>query len=193
MRKCNLMLIAAIVASPLALADGYDNSYDYGYGYDHDGDVTIEGSGNLSVDKNVEYTSTKNFYKSNVGNTDDDTLYLKDVGNYYRNTTEINKEVDASYHKKLTKEVERYLAESKLYGDVMAANVTYGGACCKGSPSEVVVDHENTMYRAFGDSSGISLAGQNVGNNSMVQQTTSTNAALVGSGGGVVSPDNGNY
>ncbi|UTV29760.1 hypothetical protein [Photobacterium atrarenae] len=181
------MLVAALVASPLALADGYD------YGYDHDGDVTIEGSGNLSVYKNAEFSKTKNIYKSNVGNTDDDKLILKDVGNYYKNTKEINKEVDASFTKKFSKEVEKYLAESKLYGDVMDASVTYGGACCKGNPSTVVVDHENSMYRAFGDSSGISMAGQNVGNNSMVQQTTSTNAALVGSGGGVVSPDTGNY
>lgn len=191
MRKCNLMLVAALVASPLALADGYNGGY--GYGSDHDGDITIEGSKNLSVYKSAEFSKEKNITKKNVGNTDNDKLYLKDVGNYYKNTKEINKEVDNSYTKKFSKDMEKYLAESKLYGDVMDANVTYGGACCKGSPTEVVVDHENTMYRAFGDSSGISMAGQNVGNNSMVQQTTSTNAALVGSGGGVVSPDSGNY
>lgn len=186
MRKNKIMLIAALVASPLALADDYDSSYDYGY----DGDITIEDSGNLDVTKDVELTVTKDFYKSNVGNKDNDTLELKNVGNVYKEITEINKDVDNSLKKELDVEINTYLADSKLYGHVMDAEVTYGGACCKGhsNPTDVTVVQTNNMNRAFGDASGINVAGQNVGNNSMVQQTSATNAALVGTGGGVVSP-----
>ncbi|OLQ70788.1 hypothetical protein BIT28_15340 [Photobacterium proteolyticum] len=187
MRKNNIMLIAALVASPMALADDHD--YGYGY-YNHDGDITIEDSGNVDVLKNKEFTLEKDIYISNVGNKDKDVLELKGVGNVYKNITEINQDVDNSLEKDLDVEINTYLADSKLYGHIMDAEVTYGGACCKGksNSSDVTVMQTNNMNRAFGDASGISIAGQNVGNNSMVQQTTATNAALVGTGGGIVSP-----
>ncbi|GAB3522803.1 hypothetical protein [Photobacterium alginatilyticum] len=186
MRKNNIMLIAALVASPMALADDHDSGYGY---YGHDGDITIEDSGNLDVTKDVELTATKDLYIGNVGNKDNDVLELKDVGNLYKVTETYNKDIDNSLEKELDVEINTYLADSKLYGHIMDAEVTYGGACCKGkNGSDVTVMQTNSMNRAFGDASGISIAGQNVGNNSMVQQTTATNAALVGTGGGVVSP-----
>ncbi|WP_299018030.1 hypothetical protein [uncultured Photobacterium sp.] len=183
MRKTNLMLIAALVASPLALAD------DHGYGYyEHDGDLVIDNSGNLYLDKNAEFTATKDIYKKNVGNEDNDTLKLDNVGNLHKVVKEDNKEVDNSFEKDLDYELNKYLADSKLYGHVMGTSVTYGGACCGGnaSPTDILVNQDNMMNRVFGDASGINVAGQNVGNNSLVQQNSSTNAALVGSGGDAV-------
>lgn len=186
MRKTNIMLIAALVASPLALADGYDSGYGYGYG--HDGDITIEGSGNLDVTKDKSFTYEKDLYVNKEVNKDNDVLILKGVGNVYKDIKEYNQVYENSYEKDLDFELNKYLAESKLYGHVMDAEVTYGGACCKRNPTDITVMQTNDMNRSFGGASGINVAGQNVGNNSLVQQTSSTNAALVGSGGGVVSP-----
>lgn len=181
MRKTNLMLIAALVASPFALAEttSYDPGYDYGYGYDVD-DVTIDGSGNLYYDKNVELNVEKSKYISNVGNSDNDKLILGGVGNKYYKSIEDNSTHDWSVDVDLDKELNYYLAESKLHGYVMDNTVTYGGACCKsGSSGDFKVIHENNMGGSFVDASGINVAAQNVGNNSMVQQATSTNAHLV--------------
>ncbi|WP_064609219.1 hypothetical protein [Photobacterium sp. J15] len=185
MRKTNLMLIAALVASPLALAD--DHSYDYGY-YEHDGDLVIDGSGNLYVDKNAELTKSKTIHKDYVGNEDNDTLKLDNVGNLYKVDKEDNSETTYTLDKDLEYELNKYLAGSKLYGHVMGTSVTYGGACCggKASPTTITVNQDNEMNRVFGDASGINISGQNVGNNSLVQQTTSTNASLVGVGGDAV-------
>lgn len=179
MRKTNLMLIAALVASPLALAEepSHDYGYDYGYGYDVD-DVTIDKSGNFYYDKNVELNIEKSKYIKNVGNSDKDILKLDNVGNKYIKKIEDNSTHDWSVEVELDKELNFYLAESKLHGYVMDNTVTYGGACCK-EGATVVVNHENLMGGAFMDASGISVSAQNVGNNSMVQQATSTNAHLV--------------
>ena len=40
-----------------------------------------------------------------------------------------------------------------------------------------MVTHSNDMSGAFSGASGINIAGQNAGNNSLVQQSASTNAA----------------
>ncbi|MDV5170314.1 hypothetical protein [Photobacterium rosenbergii] len=191
MRKTNLMLLAAIIASPMAFADGYD--YGYGYGYDDIDDVTIEGSFNkdltLNAEANIKKTYTDNYY----ADKDDDKLIMKHVGNQYDSLYENNSEKKIQHDTKVTIEVEKLLAYSKIDGAVMGTEVTYGGACCKGSASDIVIDQTNTMYSGYQGASGINIAGQNVGNNSMVQQTTSTNAALVGSGGATLPGGGGSY
>ena len=199
MRKTNVMLLAAMIAAPFAMADdSYDNSYDdpsYGGGYhkDYDGDVTIEGSKNKSVKLQADLEYSKKVHYNKYKSSDDDYLKMKNVGNTYYVKDEDNSEWDASIDKHIEKEINHYLAKSKLYGGVMATEVTYGGACCKGTGTDVMVDHTNLMGGSYQSASGINIAGQNVGNNSMVQQTTSTNAALVGSGGGTLPGGGGSY
>ncbi|GAL02594.1 hypothetical protein ACFFLZ_05055 [Photobacterium aphoticum] len=195
MRKTNVMLLAALIAAPFAMAD--DSSYGGGYyggGYDdYDGDVTIEGSKNKSATIDVDIDYSKKVHYNKYESSDDDYMKLKNVGNTYYVKDEDNSEWDASIDKHIEKELNHYLAKSKLYGGVMSTEVTYGGACCKGTGTDVMVDHSNMMGGAYQSASGINIAGQNVGNNSMVQQTTSTNAALVGSGGGTLPGGGGSY
>ncbi|MGF1684518.1 hypothetical protein [Photobacterium minamisatsumaniensis] len=196
MRKTKIMLLAAIIASPMALANDYGYDYDYGYGYgdSYDDSYTIDGSGNKDAKIDIEVS---NSYKKTIdysGNTDDDLLVMKNVGNTYEVKDVDNSQWDASKDVDIDKEINTYLAESTLYGTVMDTAVTYGGACCKkGQGSTLEVDHVNRMGGAFQSASGINIAGQNVGNNSLVQQTTSTNAALVGSGGAVSPIGGGSY
>ncbi|MCW8328570.1 hypothetical protein MD588_07090 [Photobacterium sp. SDRW27] len=194
MRKTNLMLIAALVASPFALAEGYGYDYDYGYGSDID-DVTIDGSGNLYYTADAEFNKNKTVYISNVGNSDNDILKLDNVGNTYKKYVEDNSVHDWSVDFELDKEINNYLAESKLHGYVMDNTVTYGGACCKGrgGSSVVEVHHSNEMLDSFSGAAGINVSAQNVGNNSMVQQASSTNAALVADNSGVGSGSMGSY
>ncbi|WP_052260862.1 hypothetical protein [Photobacterium gaetbulicola] len=196
MLKTKIMLLAALVASPMALADGgsygggYDDSYGGGYGDSYGGDdyndydnVTIEGSFNKTLTVNTDKSINKTYTEDYVGNEDNDKLIMKNVGNTYDKVLEDNSHNDWSVVSKGHHEWEELLAESLIDGAVMGNTVTYGGACCKGSSADVYVDHANTMHSGYQAASGINIAGQNVGNNSMVQQTTSTNAALVGSGG----------
>ncbi|MGF1724665.1 hypothetical protein [Photobacterium nomapromontoriensis] len=193
MRKTNIMLLAALVASPLALANGgYGGGYGGGYD-DYDGDVTIEGSKNKTINLSADISKTKTINKDYVGNEDNDVLKMKNVGNTYTNYEEDNSQWDGSVSSDTDKEINTYLAESILYGSVMDTSVTYGGVCCKGSSSDVLVDHSNVMGGAYQSASGINIAGQNVGNNSLVQQSTSTNAALVGSGGATLPGSGGSY
>ncbi|MGF1835807.1 hypothetical protein [Photobacterium sanguinicancri] len=223
MRKTNIALVVAVVmASPFALADEdntqnannvdvlVQDSFNKDATYDFDKSKSeyadIDGSGNVDIDKSYtsEYSKSKEVDYS--GNQDNDLLYMSDIGNdesvvktdnsdnshmYYDNS-----QWDASKAVDIDIDIDHYLAESKLEGDVMGASVTYGGACCsehgdkgyrgrggssEGSDSVVKVEQMNSMNDSFGGASGINIAGQNVGNNSLVQQTTSTNAALVGS------------
>lgn len=191
MRKTKIMLLAALVASPFAMA----NDYDYGYGgYDEYDDVTIEGSFNSTTTVNADATVKKTFTEDYVGNQDNDKLIMKDVGNTYDIDYEDNSQNDWSEISKGHHEWDELLAESLIDGAVMGNTVTYGGACCTGGHgTDVIVDHSNTMHSGYQAASGINIAGQNVGNNSMVQQTTSTNAALVGSGGASLPGGGGSY
>ncbi|MBV1841410.1 hypothetical protein [Photobacterium ganghwense] len=185
MRNTKIMLLAAIIASPLALADGGYGGYGgYDNGYDDYDNVTIDGSYNktTNVDVDLSYDKTVNYSK--YSSSDDDYLKMKNVGNTHEFDYEDNSYKDASKDVDIDVEVNKYLAESTLYGSVMDTSVTYGGACCKGSSTDVMVDHANNMHMSYGSASGINIAGQNVGNNSLVQQTSSTNAAVVGSGSG---------
>ncbi|MBC7006786.1 hypothetical protein BIZ37_30025, partial [Photobacterium sp. BZF1] len=157
-------------------------------------DVTIEGSFNDTVVLNAEANLNKTYTEDYVGNKDNDKLIMKNVGNSHEVTLEDNSENDWSIKEKGHHEWDELLAESMVDGAVMGNTVTYGGACCKGSAgTDVMVEHTNTMHVGYQNASGINIAGQNVGNNSMVQQTTSTNAALVGSGGASLPGGGGSY
>ncbi|PSU33994.1 hypothetical protein [Photobacterium lutimaris] len=188
MRKNKIMLLAALVASPFAMAN------DYGYGgYDDFDDVTIEGSFNETLTLNADATIEKTYTEDYVGNEDNDKLIMKNVGNSYYADLEDNSKNDWSVIENGHHEWEELMAESMIDGAVMGNTVAYGGACCQGKGTDVIVDHSNTMYNGYTAASGINIAGQNVGNNSMVQQTTSTNAALVGSGGASLPGGGGSY
>lgn len=193
MRKTNIALLVAVVTvSPIVLADGYDSHSSSG------DDVVIEGSGNYVSKSSYDLEVNKTATIKNVGNTDDDLVYLNDVGNDKSTVMKDNSDWSQSYTDNSTLDasqtwdvdiyIDDYLASSYLSGEVMDASVTYGGACCgdheggNGS-TNVEVNQTNTMHDAFGSASGINIAGQNVGNNSLVQQTTNTNAILAGSSG----------
>lgn len=183
MRKSNVLLLAAIIASPMAFASGYNPDADH-----------IEGSFNDTVDKTLTVDVKKSKEIDYSFNEDNDKLYMKDIGNDKSIRIKDNSDnswrtkvvLDKKYEKtfKLNVELNKVLAKSELDGEVIKNEVTYGGACCKGKSGDVSVEHFNTMANSFGDASGINVAAQNAGNNSMVQQSTSTNATLSASAGG---------
>ncbi|QUJ70057.1 hypothetical protein KDD30_18060 (plasmid) [Photobacterium sp. GJ3] len=176
MRKYNVLLLAAMVASPLALANGVPDA------------DTIDGSFNDTINKTLTVDVKKSKEIDYSFNQDNDSLYMKDIGNDKSirlkdnsdNSWKMKKSIDYKYDKtfKLNVELNKVLAKSELDGEVIRNEVTYGGACCKGKSGDVEVEHFNTMANSFGDASGINVAAQNAGNNSMVQQSTSTNATL---------------
>lgn len=185
MRKSNVLLLAALVASPLALASGNNHA--------PDADL-IDGSFNDTVNKTLTVDVDKNKEIDYSFNEDNDTLYMRDIGNDKSKRIKDNsdnswrvKVVDNSTYEKTFKldvEINKVLAKSELDGEVIRNEVTYGGACCDGKSGDVSVEHFNTMTDSFVDASGINVAAQNAGNNSMVQQSTSTNATLSASAGG---------
>ena len=188
MRKTNIALIVAVVmASPIALAGGY-NHHPSPAPID---DIVIEGSGNDITEANLDLDVTKTATIDNVANSDDDLLVIKDVGNDRSEVKENNSDWsevktdnsnnDRSMTVDIDIEINKFLADSDLDGEVTYSSVVYSA----GEDANVVVNQTNHMNDAFGGASGINIAGQNVGNNSLVQQTTSTNAVLVGSGGAV--------
>ncbi|MDX1302189.1 hypothetical protein [Photobacterium sp.] len=199
MRKTNTaLLVAAIMVSPLALANGGGGMYPSGGDTESNtnvGNLDYSATDMFNTDKYVDKEGSYNqetviddSFKSS-----DDSMLMNDIGNEY-----VDVEIEGSYNSDLLEdnsvwnksktysmdvEIEKYLAESELEGEVTDSEVTYGGACCDskyGSSDSVHVYQTNTMSGAFGGASGINVAGQNVGNNSLVQQTASTNAALVG-------------
>ena len=193
MRKINIMLLAALVASPLAMANYGGHGGPGGFDDDID-DVEIENTGNDYETYTANINLDKSWSKSIHINTDDDKLLMKNVGNHYDFLYENNSKKNLSFKKTQNHEVEVLLAGTKLEGGILDTSVTYGGACCKGgNGGQVEVMHTNMMYDGYQQASGINIAGQNVGNNSMVQQTTSTNAALVGSGGAGAPLGGGSY
>ncbi|NAW66542.1 hypothetical protein CAG71_09665 [Photobacterium halotolerans] len=180
MRKSNVLLLAAIIASPMAFASGNSPDAD-----------NIEGSFNDTVDKSLTVDVSKSKEIDYSFNEDNDDLYMRDIGNDKSKTIKDNSdnswvvkkvsdvEIDKTFKKSYS--MDKVLADSEIDGEVIKNEVTYGGACCDGKAGTVEVEHFNTMANSFGDASGISIAGQNAGNNSMVQQSTSTNATLSGS------------
>lgn len=184
MRKTNIALLAAVVmASPIAFGGGYNH---------HPApvdDIVIEGSGNYVSESNLDLDVTKTATIDNVGNSDDDLLYIGDVGNDRSKVIENNsdwsvrKTDNSTNNDSMTIDIDIdtsfFIADSYLDGAVTKSSVAYSAD--KGT--NVEINQTNYMNDAFGGASGINIAGQNVGNNSLVQQTTSTNAVLVGSGG----------
>ncbi|MEL6114769.1 hypothetical protein P0Y67_06110 [Photobacterium sp. SP02] len=221
MRKSNLaLLVAVVVASPLALASGYPQAPTYGGGgygghnggYD-DNDSSIVDSYNDDITKTATLTYDSDKTITDSFNEDNDHLIMKDINNdksfkYTDNSDNSKKFHFESNYKhtetwKIDVDENFYMAKSDLKGEVIGNDVTYGGACCDdkdwghgggygnrgyghggsnggGDAGSLTVTHINDMTGAFAGASGISLAGQNAGNNSLVQQSASTNAVLLG-------------
>ncbi|PSW05172.1 hypothetical protein [Photobacterium lipolyticum] len=198
MRKTNItLLVAAIMVSPLALANYNGGGWSSG---DTENNTNVD---NLDVSATNMFNTKVYVDKEDSFNHDatiddsfkssDDFMLMKDIGN-----TDKDVEIEDSFNTAVLEDnsvwnksktystdidIDKYLAESELEGEVTDSEVTYGGACCDskyGDSGSVHVYQTNTMNGAFGGASGINVAGQNVGNNSLVQQTASTNAALVG-------------
>ncbi|MGF1702281.1 hypothetical protein L4D09_18470 [Photobacterium makurazakiensis] len=193
MRKTNIALLIAVVASPLALANSYDPYGGYGNGYDsYDNGNTITDSFNKDLDASLTKTYDSEYTVKDSYNSDDDKLLMYDVNNTDKHEYIDNSTHDYSQDWDIKIEDNYNMATSNLDGMVTYSEVTYGGACCDGgghygrgyggpsAPSSVTVMHHNDMSGAFNGASGINLAGQNAGNNSLLQQTASTNATLAG-------------
>lgn len=193
MRKTNLALfVAVVVSSPIALADG-------GYGgHDDDGSITVTDSFNDKyIDKDT-VTINKDLKVKDSFNSDDDKLILHDVKNdksykYTDNSDHSSEWTDNSttdYSQDWQVDIEKnyFVADSYLDGSVTYSDVTYGGGGAGGghhggdslTPNTVMVTQSNDMTNAFSGASGINMAAQNAGNNSLVQQSASTNAILSG-------------
>ena len=171
MRKTNLMLIAALVASPFALAGDLDSL-----------DVDIDKSANFSLEKDITIEEYERVAVENVGNRDNDALVMWGVGNTYTKDIDIMTKQEETYEFDMDTEIDLYLAKSELEAGVMLNAVDYSAAgvdCCTSAVSTTIVSHENIMEGSFAGASGVSETAQNVGNNSMVQQASSTNAAHV--------------
>ncbi|EAS42001.1 hypothetical protein C9J48_13070 [Photobacterium profundum] len=203
------LLVAVVFASPLALAnppviqdsyntdkvieDSYNTDVDVDKVDSHDKDIYVTNVGNTEYNDTVDYTDETNTEIDYSMKSDDDTLTLKNIGNDRSVWKQDNSDnsmnstydttMDYSETWDVNVEIDTYMSAAELDGAVMGSNVTYGGACCDsgkgGSGGDFTVNQTNSMSNSFGDASGISIAGQNVGNNALVQQTTSTNAALV--------------
>ncbi|MCM0148628.1 hypothetical protein KCN56_08645 [Photobacterium galatheae] len=220
MRKSNLaLLVAVLVASPLALASGYPQQPQaptYGGhngGYDNN-DPSIVDSFNDDITKEATITYDSDKTITDSFNEDNDRLKMKDINNdksfKYTDNSDNSKHFyfKSDYDHKETWKIDIdknfYMAKSDLDGEVIKNEVTYGGACCNdrgghghgdygnsysrggnqgggyGDVGSLTVTHVNEMSGSFTGASGINLAGQNAGNNSLIQQSASTNAVLLG-------------
>lgn len=203
------LLVAVVFASPLALAnppvtqdsyntdkvieDSYNKDLDVDKVDSHNKDVYVTNVGNTEYNKTKDYTNESNTEIDYSKTSDNDTLTMKNIGNDRSTWKQDNSDnsakatydttMDYSEHWDVNVEIDTYMSAAELDGAVMGSSVTYGGACCdsggSGAGGDFTVNQTNSMSNSFGDASGISIAGQNVGNNALVQQTTSTNAALV--------------
>ncbi|KHT62336.1 hypothetical protein RJ45_18355 [Photobacterium gaetbulicola] len=190
MRKTHIALLVAVVSSPLALANDYQPYNPYYPSYDDGTDKTITDSYNKDIDKTATLDVDKEYSITDSYNQDNDTLKMKDVNNTYSKEWTDNSMNDYSQDIDITELQSYHVAKSELHGYVTYSDVEYGGACCEGgyggygygpsSPSSLTVKHSNDMTGAFSGASGINIAGQNAGNNSLVQQSASTNAVLAG-------------
>lgn len=195
MRKTHIALLVAVVSSPLALANDYDpyNPYNPYNPYDDGNDKTITDSFNDDLDKTLTLDVDKEYTIKDSYNQDNDTLKMKNVNNSYSEEWTDNSMNDYSQDIDITELQTYHVAKSELHGYVTYSEVEYGGACCEhsydpyggygygsSSPSSLTVKHSNDMTGAFSGASGINIAGQNAGNNSLVQQSASTNAVLAG-------------
>ncbi|MBC7006820.1 hypothetical protein BIZ37_30215 [Photobacterium sp. BZF1] len=192
MRKTHIALLVAVVSSPLALANDYQQPYNPYYpSYDDGNDKTITDSYNDDIDKTLTYDVDKEYSITDSYNQDNDTLKMKNVNNSYSKEWTDNSMNDYSQDIEISELQTYHVAKSELHGYVTYSDVEYGGACCKGgghdpygygpsTSSTLNVTHSNDMSGAFSGASGINIAGQNAGNNSLVQQSASTNAVLAG-------------
>lgn len=218
MRKSNLaLLVAVLVASPLALASGYPQqpqapSYGGNHGGYDDNDATIVDSYNDDITKEATITYDSDKTITDSFNEDNDHLTMKDINNdksfKYTDNSDNSKKFyyESNYNHSETWKIDIdknfYMAKSDLDGEVIKNDVSYGGACCNdrsghggygdsysrggnqsggyGDVGSLTVTHVNEMSGSFTNASGINLAGQNAGNNSLIQQSASTNAVLLG-------------
>lgn len=175
----------------------------------HDLYVDVDDSFNHESNYDTTTDTETNYTKNVSYSSDDDTLRMKNVNNdesYYNQNNSDNSTVwkdtlnvteDISWDVNIEKN--DYVSTSYLSGYVTDNSVSYGRGCCDsdgsggyggygggyndddgGMGGDFFVDQSNSMMDSFNGSSGISMAGQNAGNNSMLQQSASTNAVLVG-------------
>lgn len=197
MRKTHIALLVAVFSAPVAMAADYQyytpgdtgsSGYDSGYGYDDGKDIAVTDSFNKDIDKTLTVNYDKDVQVKDSYNYDDDYLSLYNVNNTKKFEYTDNSVHDYSQDWDIDIELNKYIASSYLDGSVTYNKVDYNaGGCCAydygyGYPSEAsnfTVKHENMMDGAFVGASGINVAAQNAGNNSLIQQSASTNAQVL--------------
>ncbi|PSW05170.1 hypothetical protein [Photobacterium lipolyticum] len=209
MRKTNIALfVAVVVSSPIAFASGGDwgggSETETNQNVDNT-NIVIDDVANHKLDYSATDSFNKDLEITGSFKSDDDKLIMTDMNN-----TDIDKEIEDSYNSlsatdnskhtysetfTFTMEKNEFVAESDLEGEVTHSEVTYGAGSGgkygghsygknyghgQAAGSELKVTQSNDMSNAFASASGINIAGQNAGNNALVQQSVSTNAILSG-------------
>ena len=186
MRKTHIALLVAVVCSPLALAGDPNHTFPWeepaaapAEGVDVDASATE--SFNKKIDIDVHDLEKKEVLVKDSFNDDSDFMLLKDVNNKYKFKYEEAHKATLTETVDIDFDMDVFVAWSDLEGGVMGNRVNYNAGaelCCYAVPGTVEVYHGNYINGAFVDAHGINLAAQNAGNNSLIQQSASTNAAL---------------
>ncbi|MGF1759173.1 hypothetical protein L4D76_14780 [Photobacterium sagamiensis] len=207
MRKTNIaLLVAVVVSSPIVFASGDWYHPDPTPPPVAEPDIVLNDIANENLAFTATNSFNKDLKINDSFKTDDDALIMydmnntdidKDTSHSFNTFSAIDNSKD-TYTKTFTFTLEKnvFKAESEIEGEIEDSEVTYGGACCdndndwgggwydksygggQSAPSGVMVTQSNDMTNAFKQASGINIAGQNAGNNSLVQQSVSTNAVL---------------
>jgi hypothetical protein len=179
--------------------DSHDLNLDVDDSFNHESNYDTTTNTETNYTKKMTYSSDDDTLRmKNVNN--DESYYNQDNSDnstVWKETLNVTENVSWD----VNLEENHYVSTSYLNGYVTDNKVTYGGACCDsggsghggghrgggynhdddgGMGGDFFVDQSNSMMDSFNGSSGISMAGQNAGNNSMLQQSASTNAVLVG-------------
>ncbi len=175
------------------------------YTSSHDKDLSVKDSFNYDAHYDAKHTVDHSYTVKDSYNQDNDALLMHNIDNdrshrYTDNSDnskhwEDNSTHDYSQDWHIDMDTNHFVSKAELDGSVAQSSVKYGGGCCDsgygerggrygsggsggGGMSEVMVTQSNEMNNSFAGASGINMAGQNAGNNSLVQQSASTNAIL---------------
>ncbi|OAN13047.1 hypothetical protein A3K86_15385 [Photobacterium jeanii] len=169
----------------------------------YDKDLKVTDSFNTDYNYDVDKSWDKSYSVNDSYNQDNDALLMHNLNNdrshrYTDNSDnskhwEDNSTHDYSQDWHIDMDTNHFVSKAELDGSVAQSSVKYGGGCCDSGygdsrgrygsgggagMSEVMVTQSNEMNNSFAGASGINMAGQNAGNNSLVQQSASTNAIL---------------